>query len=104
MVTAYAVYRPDGKWSLMLLNKDAATAYAVTPKFSARAGAKPAALEEILDVFQYGTAQYHWVSGFAHGHPGRDDPPVHTTQDAAQPIYLPPLSLTIVRGAGPKPP
>ena len=103
-VTAFAVHRPDGKWSLMLINKDPATAYSVTVGFSDKASGVRANLTGTLNVFQYGPEQYRWVSRGDEGHPDRDDPPHQAFQDASQPVYLPPLSLTIVRGAGPIPP
>jgi len=102
-VTAFAVYRPDGKWSLMLINKDPAAAYSVTVGFSDKPGGTRVGLTGTLDVFQYGPEQYHWVSRGEEGHPDRDDPPHQTSQDASQPAHIPPLSLTIVRGAGPIP-
>jgi hypothetical protein len=104
VVTAYAVYRPDGKWSLMVVNKDPKLAHSVSIRFADKTGEAFGGLTGEVDVFQYGPEQYHWTVAGKHGHPNRSDPPRHRVQEASQLVDLPAFSLTVVRGTGPVPP
>lgn len=104
IVTAYAVYRPDGKWSLMLINKDPNHVHSISIKFTERIGAAFSGLTGKVDIFQYGPEQYHWTIAGEHGHPNLSDPPHHRVQEDDQPVDLPAFSLTVVRGSGPRPP
>lgn len=86
---AYALRRPDGKLSLLLLNKS--TTQSVNVELPSLHGP--------LAVTSYGPAQYRWRPAKAAGHPLRDLPPVQSTL-AGGPLVLPSLSLTVVRGSG----
>ena len=96
LVTAYTVQRPDGRWAVMLLNKDPARAHRVRVALSPESGpAKPFPRSE---SWQYGPAQYRWLAAGAHGHPVRNKPPVHAKNlNPAKPIDLPPYSMTVLR-------
>ena len=87
-ISAYALRRPDGRWAVLLLNKDAA--HAVQLRLSLLRGAAA--------VTQYGRAQYRWHASGERGHPARDLPPVQFTQTAGAPLALPALSMTVVSG------
>jgi hypothetical protein len=104
VVTAYAVYRPDRKWSLLLVNKDPNHVHSVSIRFAEKGGAAIGGLKGAVDIFQYGPEQYHWTVAREHGHPSRSVPPVHRVHEDHQPVDLPPYSLTVVRGSGPAPP
>ncbi len=88
-VTAYAVHRPDGRWAVMIVNRDARKAHAVTLDGPLRGG---------VDVWQYSPAQYAWHADADQGHPSRDLPPQHSTAKAGGVFTLPAFSLTVVRG------
>lgn len=96
LVTAYAVARPDGEWSLMLINKDQSNAHEVRASFddSARKGfAGPIAL------VTFGSEQYMWKSEGPNGHPEPDLPPVRRTLPAGtSSVVLPKASVTVLRG------
>lgn len=85
MVSAYALDRPDGRRSLLVLNRDPA---------GARALAVVPALECPVDVFQLSPQQYRWHP--RRGYPSPDGPPSHTVV-ASGSVSLPPSSVTVVR-------
>jgi hypothetical protein len=86
-ISAYAVERPDGLLSILLLNKYPARQVAVRVPLTGRA-----------DVYQYSPAQYEWRAAGANGHPVRNKPPVRTLANARE-VRLPPYSITVVRGS-----
>jgi hypothetical protein len=104
LVTSYAVRRPDGRWALLLVNKDPVHARAAALRFRNQGGAPAVGLRGSVEVFQFGRAQYAWHAQGPHGYPTRSLPPARTTVPAGAPVVLPPYSLTVVRGEGPEPP
>ena len=88
-VTAYAIHRPDGKWALMIVNRDARAAHTVTLR---------GAMKGKVEVWQYSPAQYAWKADKERGHPSKDEPPVHSTATANGVFTLPAFSMTVVRG------
>jgi len=59
LVTAYAVKRLDGKWSLMLVNRDQETAHKVRVAFRGES-AREESFAGMVDVATFGSAQYQW--------------------------------------------
>jgi F5/8 type C domain len=126
LVTAYAVKRPDGEWSLMLINKDPTNAHSVHidfggssggPSFSPdmiRAGvstpeadpAEPSAADSVghftgpVSITTFGADQYAWHPDGPKSYADPDGPPVTSTIDstASTAFALPRASLTILRG------
>jgi hypothetical protein len=99
-VTAYAVYRPDKTWAVMIVNRSDTTAYNIRLKLK---GTR-ARLRGPLKVWQYSPAQYQWHDDGENSRPSRNLPPVRKTLKRADAgLSLPAFSLTIVRGSGPKP-
>jgi hypothetical protein len=96
IVTAYALRRPDGLWSLMLVNKDPDQPHDVKVLFQKGSGMN--AFGSPIDVVQFSSQQYQLNSDREHPFPLRSDPPARfmATQTAA--INLPAYSLTVVRG------
>jgi hypothetical protein len=86
-LAAFALERPDGQLSLLLINKD--------PK---RGAIVRVPLAGMADLHQYSPAQYEWRAAGAKGHPRRNDPPVHSTVAGGE-VHLPPYSITVVRGS-----
>lgn len=102
LITAYAVRRPDGLWSLLLINKDPKRAFQTNVRVRRAAGS--AGFEGTVDIFQYSSKQYLLGGPTDNPYPVRSDEPEHRVLQSsrAQPlrISLPPYSLTVVRGAG----
>ena len=101
MITSYAVHRPDGLWSVLLINKDPTRAYETSVVFRNAAGAT-GAFDGRLDIFQYSSKQYLLGGPASNPFPVRADEPEHRIVESSRmkpaPISLPPYSLTVVRG------
>jgi hypothetical protein len=103
LVTAYAVRRPDGRLSVLVLNKDPRRSLTVRLVTSARG--RTQALAGDLDLYQYSGKQFVWFvePGLRdHGYPKRNEPPEYHTLDANRGavVTLPPYSITVVRTQG----
>jgi len=96
VVTAYALERPDGKVSVMLINKDPQQTYSV--HISLIGGEPVGNFTEPVEVFQYSARQYKWLEGGVNGQPIQDDPPRRFSVPSLETVSLPPYSLTILRG------
>jgi hypothetical protein len=103
LVTAYAVHRPDGLWSLLLINKDPEHAYRVQVRFQNGSTNSIKTLEGPLDVYQYSAEQYQLNDDKDHPYPIKADPPAYSVLQPTTPqvLGLPAYSLTIVRAQGP---
>ncbi len=102
LVTAYALERPDGQWSLMLINKDRANEHPVQLAFrvSEGVGAAERFFSGPVDVVTFGAGQYQWRPNGAQGRADPDGPEVRTgIEGSAETRYvLPRASITILRG------
>jgi hypothetical protein len=99
LITAYAAKRPDGEWSLLLINKDPSNAHEVTIQF--KDGDKEA-LRFTGNVKQvtFGAAEYVWHPA---GPASNADPagPAKTSQwawKAGQKVLLPKASVNVLTG------
>ena len=101
LVTAYALQRPDGQWSLMLINKDHDNPHQVQIAFHDSAQNKDSAFNGRVTLITFGKAQYQWHANRKQGYADPDDPPSRSELSAnAKTLYsLPAASLTIVRGS-----
>ncbi len=98
LVTSYAVIRPDGTWSLMLINKDQSNPHEVRIEFN-RENAPDKSFDESVSLITFGSEQYMWKSAGPNGHPEPNDPPVRKTLAAGtQSVVLPKASVTVLRG------
>ena len=77
IVTSYAVRRPDGLWSLMVINKDPARAFQIEPRFKNSSAAKTAEFKGNLDIYQYSSEQYVLGDQKKNPRPVRADEPDH---------------------------
>ncbi len=94
-VTAYALRRPYGRFSLMLVNRDLHQAHAVRLGFQTAHGWHGASGE--ASMVQYSPRQYAWKPDGPHGRPSRDLPPERRTlRNAGQGLALPAASLSVV--------
>jgi len=89
-LSAFALQRPDNKYSLLLINKD--PVHEVRIDFS---GKNPWAGSTRL--ITYSPDQYHWQADGPTGHPTRNLPPSIKTLTSDQPITIPPWSLSVLR-------
>jgi hypothetical protein len=101
-VTAYPLQGPDGRWAVMLINRDERRAHRVRIVFRRGDGADPAfGAGQRLSVVQYSPADYVWLDRGPASHPIKDRPPERYAIDGGRAVLLPAFSLTVVRGAGP---
>lgn len=116
LITAYAVKRPDGQWSLMLVNRDQQNGHKVRIRFDN--ANQTASFAGPVKIVTFGAAQYHWhpdlTNPVAHaetpgessvvsstkGNADPDGPAVQSSVQAGpQTEYdLPAASVTVVRG------
>lgn len=119
LVTAYAVERPDGQWSCMLVNKDQDNDHSVRVVFAGAANGQDRFFTGSVDRVVFGAAEYRWHpdpvsadtppansagSGRRQrvpGHADPDGPASKTVVDAAGPgtlFELPRASIIVLRG------
>jgi F5/8 type C domain len=99
LITAYAVERPDGQWSVMLINKDQANDHAVNVTFVDQATEHACHFEGNVDRITFGPAEYQWhVEDGGHADP--DGPAAKTTVKGgeATKYLLPKASIMVLRG------
>jgi hypothetical protein len=93
-ISAYAVHRPDGLWSVLLINKDPAETYDVKIGFENNEFVYRGPVE----LFQYSSAQYMLNNDASNPVPIKNDPPLSTIIKNSDSIELPPYSVTVLRG------
>jgi hypothetical protein len=118
LVTAYAVERPDGQWSVMLVNKDQDHEHSVKVTFADPVTRHDRFFSGTVDRVVFGPAEYEWhadpvPAGAAppagkegrrrggSGHADPDGPPSKSTvtADGADTLYqLPKASIVVLRG------
>jgi hypothetical protein len=98
-VAAWPLLRPDGLWSLLLVNRDFENIHSVDVRFKLPAGI--AWFSGSVTQTQFGPEQYAWIVDGKHSYPNPDGPP-STTSVAGGPdaqYALPPASLTVLTGS-----
>lgn len=100
LVTAYAVERPDGQWSVMLVNKDHDKDHTVSLTFADGDAKLARHFAGTVDRITFGAAEYQWPSGNAATHAEPDGPPAKSTvQGGKDALYrLPKASIVVLRG------
>jgi hypothetical protein len=119
LVTAYATKRPDGKWSVMLVNRDQENAHGVRIEFQGK-GDSVNAFTGSVEISTFGSKQYQWHPGqtrfMAHaekpatqrtvvatskGWADPDGPIVRSKERAGKDTAydLPPASVVVIRGS-----
>lgn len=100
LVTSYAVLRPDGEWSLMLINKDQLNPHAVHIVFEDGKSAKGRSFAGPVNIATFGSEQYQWHSNIKEGFADPDGPIAKSTLTGApDTLYtLPKASVTVIRG------
>ena len=100
LVSAYPVQRPDGSWSLLIVNKDQDNAHTVQISFEDPLRHTSAAFSGSVAAAVYGRTQYQWHPDAGGGHAAPDAPPATSRIEAsaATGFTLPPASITVLRG------
>jgi len=118
LVTAYAVKRPDGRWSLMLVNRDQQNAHKVRIAFQGQSDSA-GNFAGPVEIATFGSTQYQWhpsatrfmahaeraaeptVVAYTKGWADPDGPIVRAKENAGKDtLYeLPAASVTVIRGA-----
>jgi hypothetical protein len=100
LVTSYAVRRPDGNWSLMLVNRDETNPHTVRVVFNEAASGRTTAFAGPVTLVTFGSEQYVWINDGPNSHADPDGPPVATTITAKSEttFTLPKASITVLRG------
>ena len=101
LVTAYPVERPDGTWSVMLVNRDRDHDHAVKIEFANAATGRHSYFSGAISQTTLGPAQYQWHSGGEMGHVDPDGPASKSTtvNGLEDTLYdLQKASITVIRG------
>ena len=99
LATAYAVKRPDGEWSVMLVNKDASNAHRLKVLVKDADGTERH-FSGTVDMVTFGAEQYVWHPEGAKSHADPDGPLRRTSMPAGKDssFELPRASVTVLRG------
>jgi hypothetical protein len=101
LVTAYAVERPDGQWSVMLVNRDQYNDHAMKVVFDDPETKRNRHFSGQVDRITFGSAEYQWHPEGERGHANPDGPPSKSkVNGGAETLYkLPMASITVLRGS-----
>ena len=100
LVTSYAVHRPDGNWSIMLVNRDENNPHSVRVVFDRAAQRRATGFDGPVTLVTFGSEQYVWINDGPNSHPDPDNPPAATVMqaDSQTTFTLPRASITVLRG------
>jgi hypothetical protein len=98
IVSAYAVERPDGQWSVLLVNKDPTNAYTVNVSFVT--ASKTEYWGGNVAIVTFGPQEYEWHPKGKNGNASPDGPFATSYQGggATAEYVLPASSVTVLRG------
>jgi len=99
LVTSYAVRRPGGDWSVLLVNRDESHAHTVRVVFDG-GRKREASYSGTVRMVTFGSEQYVWRDEGPNSHADPDGPPVATTVPGGSraTFTLPKASITVLRG------
>jgi len=99
LVTVYPVQRPDGSWSVMLINKDQTNAHTVRIAFDIGEG-HSTSFSGPVTMTTFGSEQYVWQSEGINSHADPENPPATSSvkSTASTAFTLPKASITVLRG------
>jgi hypothetical protein len=100
LVTAYPLQRPDGQWSVMLVNKDHDHSHQVHLVFHDAVSNRDRFFTGPVTMITFGKAQYQWHAARKKGYADPDGPPATSQLKGGEnALYdLPAASLTVLRG------
>jgi hypothetical protein len=101
LVTAYAALRPDGQWSLLIVNKDQENSHTVRIVFDGLKSSSAGNFAGSVRMVTFGSAQYQWRPLVGGGKADPDGPPARSTIAASSTTQyeLPAASITVLTGA-----
>lgn len=103
LITAYALQRPDGEWSLLIVNRDQFVAHSFRVAFHDDAAHTAGSFTGPVNISVFGSQQYQWhpaVTTFmAHSEHAAEDPVIVNTKGYADPDG-PALHLTKTASPG----
>ena len=99
LVTSYAVRRPDGNWSLMLVNRDETNPHTVRVVFEDSKNKRTESFTGPVAFVTFGSEQYVWINDGPNSHADPDNPPLATTASTGPrtTFTLPKASITVLR-------
>lgn len=99
-VTSYAVHRPDGNWSIMLVNRNESNPHTVHVVFDDARGKHERSFSGPVAYTTFGSEQYVWRDDEAASHADPDAPRAgHAILADPQTTFtLPKASITVLRG------
>jgi hypothetical protein len=93
------VLRPDGQWSLMLINKDYDNAHSVRIVFHDEVVKGDRSFAGPVTMITFGKEQYAWHAALRDGYADPDGPAARSTLPSGVDRYtLPRASMTVLRG------
>lgn len=118
LLTAYALRRPDGQWSLMIVNRDQLNPHRVQISFADQTTGSKTSFSGAVEIATFGSGQYHWhpaltrfmahnelpavfpVVAYTQGNADPDGPVAHSKQTADKDtLYdIPAASVVVIRG------
>lgn len=90
LLSVFALKRPDGKRSLLLINKDPVRAMNVSLKSKALGA-------NALRLITYSRKEYQWSTKNQSGHPSRNHPPSVQVVPMDPQVTVPPWSVSVLR-------
>ncbi len=96
LVSAYALKRPDGKFGLMLINKDEFSPIHIFIQIKDIQTSNIHYLNNHLEIFQFGKKEYHWNADEENGKPFPNNPPTKISNNRNGEIILEPYSITVI--------
>jgi F5/8 type C domain len=100
LITSYALKRPDGEWSILLINKDQNNARTVKIVFEGLEKGGKSRFAGQVHMTTFGSEQYVWHSTGPDSHADPDAPPrqMLVPGGADAQYTLPKASITVLRG------
>lgn len=100
LIAAYAVKRPDGEWSLLMVNKDRSNAHEVEIAFEKDGERTTTHFAGAAKTVTFGSAQYVWHNEGAKSYADPDGPAARVTLEmkSGQKVLLPKASITVLTG------
>lgn len=100
LVTSYAVLRPDGKWSLMLVNRDEVRSHTIRVTFEDSKSRRTSSFSGPVAFVTFGSEQYVWINDGPNSHAEPDGPirVASVEANSATTYTLPKASITVLRG------
>ena len=97
VITAYPLCRPDGKWSILLINKSDKKGFNVNINVVDATG-RSVPLDMNADLYQFSEREFKWQANEEKGHPIRSKTPeaVHLQDDNLNGVEIPAYSVSVI--------